>query len=195
MYSVYIFMDMRGDKMETKDLNKTHLNELCAYIINGGSPLDLCDKWGVAWDELWLWLQADRDRSTMYDKAVHAQNEWAIARILKEIRLLAFSDHRAMYDENKRLLHPTAWSKEVGAVVQSYKVTEYFEGSGRDKEQVGWTTEVKMYDKQKAIELYGKYLKLFGDRVTVDGSLSLEELVDASNDSRATMRLPGLGVN
>ena len=175
-------------------MTEPNIDEICSYIINGGSVLDLCEKYGMAWDKLWLWIQDVPARASKYDKAVHAQNEWAIARVLKEIRLLAFSDHRTMYDENKRLKHPTEWSKEVGAVVQSYKITEYFEGSGKDKEQAGWTTEVKLYDKQKAIELYGKYLKLFTDRVDVSGQLSLEELVDRSNVGYSE-RMPGIGVN
>jgi hypothetical protein len=173
------------------ELTTQHLREICSHVINGGSILELCEKWNVPFDVLWLWLQDDRERANMYDKAVHAQNEWAIVKILRELKLLAFSDHRMMYDANKRLKHPTEWDKETGAVVQSYKLTEYFEGAGRDKEQVGWTTEVKMYDKQKAIELYGKYLKLFGDRV-VDSGLTLEDLVEASNDSRSKPRLAGI---
>ena len=156
--------------------------------------MDLCDKWGIAWDKLWLWIQEDRERANLYDKAVHAQNEWAIARILKEIRLLSFTDHRAIYDESKRMKHPTEWSKELGSVVESYEVVEYFEGSGRDREQVGFLKKVKMYDKQKALELYGKYLKMFGDRVEHTGSLTLEELVDKSN-SEYSERMPGVGVN
>jgi hypothetical protein len=147
--------------------------------------------WGIGFDKMWLWLQEDKERAGKYDKAVRAQNEWAIAKILRELKLLAFSDHRDMYDENKRLKHPTEWSKEIGSVVQSYKVTEYFEGYGKEREQVGWTSEVRMYDKQKAIELYGKYLKLFGDRV-VDSGLTLEDLVEASNDIRSKSRLEGV---
>lgn len=180
--------------MEIKDLNDKHVDELCAHTINGGSVLDLCETWGLAWDRVWLWLMESRERQTKYEKAVHAQGEWAIARILKEIRLLAFTDHRELYNSEKRMKHPTEWSKELGAVVEGYEVVEYFEGVGREKAQVGFLKKVKMYDKQKALELYGKYLKMFGDR-QVDVSLSLEDLVDASNDSRATMRLPGIGVN
>lgn len=180
--------------MTIEELGITEMDEICSYTINGGSVLDLCDKWGVEWDKLWLWIQADKDRATKYDKATHAQGEWAIARILKEIRLLAFTDHRELYNENKRMKHPTEWSKDLGAVVEAYEVVEYFEGSGRNKEQVGWLKKVKLYDKQKAIELYGKYLKMFGDRQVSDG-LTLEDLVDASMDARARMRLPGVGVN
>lgn len=180
--------------MEIKDLTDAHVDEVCSYTINGGSVLDLCEKWGLEWDKVWLWLMASKDRQTKYEKACHAQGEWAIARILKEIRLLAFTDHRELYTPDKRMKHPTEWSKELGAVVEGYEVVEYFEGVGRDREQVGWLKKVKLYDKQKALELYGKYLKMFGDR-QVDVSLSLEDLVDASMDSRSTERIPGLGVN
>ena len=173
---------------------KPNIEEICSHIINGGSVLDLCDKWGIAWDKLWLWIQEDRERANLYDKAVHAQNEWAIARILKEIRLLSFTDHRQLYGEDKRMKHPTEWSKELGAVVEGYEVVEYFEGVGRDREQVGFLKKVKLYDKQKALELYGKYLKMFGDRVEHTGSLTLEELVDKSNGEYRE-RMPGVGVN
>ena len=179
------------NNLTVNELTGEHLNIICSHVINGGSVIELSEMWGIPFDKLWLWMQEDKARAQLYDKAVHAQNEWAIVNILRELKRLAFSDHRDMYDENKRLKHPTQWSKEVGAVVQSYKVTEYFEGSGKDKEQMGWTTEVKMYDKQKAIELYGKYLKLFGERIA-DSGLTLEDLVEASNDMRSKSRLPGV---
>jgi hypothetical protein len=180
--------------MNTNDLNATHLDQLCSHVINGGSPLDLCEKWDIAWDKLWLWVEGNKEYAHKFDKALHAQNEWAIARILKEIRLLSFTDHRQLYDKDKRMKHPTEWSKELGAVVESYEVVEYFEGVGREKEQVGWLKKVKLYDKQKALELYGKYLKMFGDRLEHTGSISLEELVDKSNTEYAA-RMPGIGVN
>ncbi len=161
-------------------MTENHLLEICKHVVNGGSILEKCEEWGMSFSDVWAWMDESRDRVNRYERAVKAQNEWAIVRILRELKLLAFSDHRAMYDDKRRLKHPTEWSKEVGAVIQGYKITEYFEGVGKDKEQVGWTTDVKMYDKQKAIEMYGKYLKLFGDRVS-DGGLTLEDLVEASS--------------
>ena len=61
-------------------------------------------------------------------------------------------------------------------------------------ERIRYWKKVKMYDKQKALELYGKYLKMFGDRVEHTGSLTLEELVDKSNGEYRE-RMPGVGVN
>ena len=37
-------------------------------------------------------------------------------------------------------------------------------GTGRDREKVGVTRKVKFWDKPRALELLGKYLKMFTDK-------------------------------
>ena len=61
------------------DLNNDSLRVICAHVVNGGSVLELCDMWGVSFDKVWMWLQEDKERSNLYDKAVRAQNEWALS--------------------------------------------------------------------------------------------------------------------
>ena len=173
--------------MEINDLN---IITICKHIINGGSVLDLCEMWEISYDALWEWVQADKDRAVLYEKAVCGQNEWAIVRVLKEIKAMAMVDIRELYDDKDRLLNPSEWPEHVARAVKSVQVFEEYEGTGKMRELVGYTKKVQLWDKTKMVELYGKYLKMFVDRVDHSGVLTLEDLVDSSRDARVNGRLP-----
>lgn len=181
--------------MEKAELNNENFKVLCAHVVNGGSVLDICEMWGQTWEKVWSWIQEDRERAVMYDKAVAAQNEWAIVRVLKELRAMALSDLREMYDAKGKLKHPKDWPDHVARAVVSVDVFEEFEGVGKERELVGYTKRVKMADKLKALEMIGKHLRMFIDRVEHNGVMTLEDLVDSSNDGRARGRLPGVEAN
>jgi len=172
------------------EINELDIMVICKHIINGGSVLDLCEMWGIGYDMMWEWVQADKDRAVLYERAVCGQNEWAIIRVLKELKAMAMADIRELYDESGKLKHPKEWPEHVARAVKSVDVFEEYEGSGKGRTFVGYTKKVQTWDKLKALEMIGKYLKMFVDRVDVSGALTLEDLVDSSRDARVGGRLP-----
>lgn len=152
---------------------------LCKHIINGGSVLDYCEAHGIEYSDLWAWIQEDKARQNQYDRAVAGQNEWAIVRVLKELKCVALADIRELYDETGKLKHPKEWPEHVARAISSVDVFEEYEGSGKNREFVGYTKRVRVMDKLKALEMIGKYLKMFVDRVQHEG-LTLEDLVEQS---------------
>ena len=62
---------------------------------------------------------------------------------------------------------------------------------GDDREKIGDTQKVKLLDKTKALELLGKHLGMFKEKVTIDGNvntnnpfsgMSIEELRKILNE-------------
>lgn len=100
--------------------------------------------------------------------------------ILRELLKLATSDLRKLFDEKGALLPADQWPDDVAAAVASVEVDELFEGYGQEREQIGYTKKVKFWDKTKSLELLGKHLKLFTDKIEHSGQLTLEQLVAAS---------------
>lgn len=100
--------------------------------------------------------------------------------ILRELLKLALSDLRKLFDDKGQLLPPDQWPDDAAVAVASVEVEELFDGYGEERHQIGFTKKVKFWDKPRALELLGKHLKLFTDRVEHSGKVTLEELVGGS---------------
>lgn len=99
-------------------------------------------------------------------------------RVLQEIAILAFSDVRKAYGENGSLLSMKDMPENIARAVSGVDIDELFEGTGQDREQVGFTKKVRLWDKRAALELLAKYLKLLTDKVEIDISDDLASRLD-----------------
>lgn len=88
--------------------------------------------------------------------------------ILRELRNIAMFDLADCYDENGRLKNIHDIPPRARRGISSIKVYEELEREGRHFNHVGDTREVKLWDKIKALELSGKHLKMFTDRLVID---------------------------
>ncbi len=90
-------------------------------------------------------------------------------RVITEVARLGFSDVRKLFDANGALLPIDKWPDDVTAAVASVEVDELFEGYGENRIQVGHTKKVKLWDKPRALEMLGKHLRLFVERIEASG--------------------------
>lgn len=116
--------------------------------------------------------------------------------VLKELLAIATVDLAEAYDENNDLLPIHQIPKEVRKAIAGIEVfTEVQYGPAQTastdggevekvKEVVGRTKKLKMNDKIKALELLGKHLKLFTDKIDVTGKVTLAELVAGAQDKK-----------
>lgn len=87
-------------------------------------------------------------------------------RVVMELAKIAFVNASDVIDAETATLKPDA-APEDTAAVQSVKVKTF----GED----GLEREIKMADKLKALELLGKHLGIFKDKVELSGSLETEK--------------------
>ena len=87
-------------------------------------------------------------------------------RVVMELAKIAFVNAGDVIDAETATLKPDA-AKEDTAAIQSVKVKTF----GED----GLEREIKMADKLKALELLGKHLGMFKDKVELSGSLETEK--------------------
>lgn len=100
--------------------------------------------------------------------------------VLRELLRIATSDIGEAFDDSGRLKPLKEIPTDVRRAIQSIEVDELFDGFGQERTHVGYTKKLKFWDKNKALEMLGKHLKLFTEKLEVSGSLTLEALVVAS---------------
>ena len=90
--------------------------------------------------------------------------------ILRELKRLAFVDLGGAYDDLGNLLPIKEIPEDVRRAIVGVKVFEEFEGTGRDRVKTGDVREVKLADKIRALELLGRYLKMWSEnRLEITG--------------------------
>lgn len=96
-------------------------------------------------------------------------------RVLEKIWALADFDLADAYDNKGRLKSVHDMPVELRKAIAGIEVFEEYEGTGNDRIYVGDTKKVKLFDRLKALELMGRHLKLFTDKVEVDVSSALAD--------------------
>lgn len=85
--------------------------------------------------------------------------------VLREILRLANADLRKLFDEKGQLKPMDEWPDDTAAAVASVEVDEIWWGRGADRQKIGETKKLKLWNKGHALELLGRHLKLFTDTV------------------------------
>lgn len=155
------------------------METICAHVSNGGSLVDLCQTWGVRYSDMIRWVNSDDDRLKEYSRAIIDRSEWVKETILNEIKRIATTDIRQIFRPDGSVRPVDEWPDSIAMAVQSIETVEEFSGKGASREHIGWTKKIKLWNKEKAIELLGKHLQLFTDRHEIVVT-RLEDLVGES---------------
>jgi phage terminase small subunit len=100
-------------------------------------------------------------------------------RVLNELALLGFSnmmDFLNVSEGGAVTVDLSKLTRDQAAAIQEVTVEEYVERTGPEAEDVEKVkrTKFKLSDKRGSLELLGRYLKLFTDRVELDGKVEVQ---------------------
>ena len=157
------------------------METIVGHVANGGTLFNLCEGWGIPFSNVLHWICASPDRKQVYDAAIKARLDWSIEAVLSELRILSLIDFRSAFGPDGALLPIDKIPADVAKAIQAVEVEELFEGVGKERAQIGWTKKVKFWDKLRALELLGKNMKLFTDRVEVEAGATLEQIIMAAH--------------
>ncbi len=93
--------------------------------------------------------------------------------VLGELLKLANSDLRKLFNDDGALKPQSEWPDDIAVAVSSVEIDEIWEGFGADRVVIGQNKKVKFWDKTKSLEMLGRHLKLFTDKIEVAGLDSL----------------------
>lgn len=92
--------------------------------------------------------------------------------VIKELAKIAFLDIRKLYTKNGQLKNIADMDSETVGAISSLETLEEYEGYGDCREKIGDTQKVKLLDKTKALELLGRHLGMFKEKVTINGNVN-----------------------
>lgn len=92
-------------------------------------------------------------------------------RVLQELAKLGFFDIRKLFGDDGKPLDISMIDDDTAACIAGMDVLDAYEGAGEDKEFVGYVKKYKLSDKLKALELLGRHLGMFRDKVELSGEV------------------------
>lgn len=138
-----------------------------AYIANGGNATQAAITAGYSAKS--SAAQASRLLSDVNISAELRKRQGQLAevfkldteRVLAQLAQIVYADPRKCFGPDGALLPVKDWPDDVAAMVSSVEVDALYEGSGKDRKQIGVTQKVKFWDKNSAIEKAMKHLGQF----------------------------------
>lgn len=89
--------------------------------------------------------------------------------VLAELLKLAMVDIGQAFNKDGSLKAVHDMPVDIRRAIAGVDVFEEFEGRGEDRTQIGWTKKIRFWDKTKALEMLGRHLKLFTDKLEHTG--------------------------
>lgn len=101
-------------------------------------------------------------------KEIEQRTEITQDMVIKELAKIAFLDIRKLYTENGQLKNIADIDTDTAGAISQLETLEEYEGYGNDREKIGDTQKVKLLDKTRALELLGRHLGIFNDKINVN---------------------------
>jgi len=141
------------------------MGELFGMVADGGTMVDWCRGRGLKYSVVAMWVESDPGRREMYEKALAHREEWTRQVVLSQLRDMSTFDPRGIYhDDGETLRDLSELPEDLARCIQSM-------------ERVGGEWRLKFVDKMKAMEMLGRTLGVFKDKVEHSGGVSLEQLI------------------
>lgn len=88
-------------------------------------------------------------------------------KVIQELAKIAFLDIRKLYNDDGSLKNIKDIDIDTAGAITSLETLEEYSGYGDDREKIGDTRKVKLSDKTKALELLGRHLGIFNDKLDI----------------------------
>jgi len=159
-------------------LKPTFMPDVIDRLANGEMVLNLCKDLGIKYSELLGYVTSDSVRHQMFTAAVKAGEGWLIQRLSQELHNIGLHDIKDALDSSGCVRPIEEIPEALRRTIAGIEVEELYEMQGREKVYIGRVKKIKLIDKTKAIEMLGKKLDMFIDKVHVSGEVFVKHSVE-----------------
>ena len=160
-------------------MEELNFDKVCEYVLNGGSLITYCEGEAVRYSDAINWIYGDEVKHKKYEEMLVGRGEWVAQRVLLELQKVGFTDVRKLCNDDGSLKKVSELDDTTAAAIGGIEIEESKED--KDGNEVsGRVRKIKMVDKLKGLEMLGKNLKMFTDKIDVSGRVTLEDLVVGS---------------
>lgn len=175
------WIDRDRDQASTEAL----VELVCAHVASGGTLIDLSEQWLVPMGKISAWVRKDEARSRRYADALMDQTDWYVQTLRRELKRITLRDIRLLYDDSGKLRPIHDWPAEIAACVSSVETEEVRTTRSSktgdmdvETDDVATVKKVHFESKLVGLKLLGPEFGMFKKTLTVDGKLTLEQLLD-----------------
>lgn len=152
---------------------------LLQCMAEGGDELKYCKEIKIEFAYVQDWIWKDAMRIKAYEHASKLYDRWFVYRLIDELKAIGLVDVAGAFNADGTLKAIQEIPENVRRSIAGIEVQETFEDlPAGGKKWTGYLKKVKMTDKLKAIELIGKKLSMFVDKIQVDVSGTVVHTVD-----------------
>jgi hypothetical protein len=148
------------------------LDRLCAHIAERGSLDSWCKAESLRYLPVHDWIHSDAERLGRYSKALEAKDRRLTDRVLDGIDRLVDFDPRLAFDDKGKPLQPHKLPDSVALATSGIERT--LDEDGRE------LVKLRVVSRERGLELAGRRLGLFKDKLELSGNVGLAERLTAA---------------
>lgn len=158
------------------------LDDVLSFVMDGGTVAEWAVSKDVQSGALRVWFEADPDRAKMLADAETTRRAQLTDVAFTTIRQLATTDIRTAFKADGTLKKPKDLPDDLAAAVNGIETTVGEDGQTR--------TRLRFTPRDRGVELLGRTLSLFKDRLAVDLQVGLADRLQAARKRVASNSKP-----
>jgi len=155
--------------------NQQHEEFALAYVVAFGNGAEAARRAGYPVENARFMARDLLKREDILDRIDELAGERMRAlrieadEVLREMHRIAMADISLAFDPlTNDLLAVHDIPEDVRRGISSVKIEALYEGTGREREQVGHTKEVKFWNKERCLEMLARTMALFKDSLSLN---------------------------
>lgn len=150
---------------------------ICLGVAMGSTLRQISRNFGIPYPWLFKYIMDDPGLKNKYELALSERKDYMTQFLFDQFKILAESDLRQLFNEDGSMKPIKDWPDNAAQFVSSVEVDELFAGTGKDRELIGHTKKVKLWDKMKALESLAKHMNFVVDSNKEGKALTWEALI------------------
>src|SRR5271169_6083784 len=154
-----------------------------AYVANGNNAADAAIQAGYSQKSAYVLgcrlLQHEEVKKLLAQRQGEIAKKFALTaeNVIAELSKIVHADMRKLFSEDGKLLPMAEWPEEIASAICSVEIDELFAGRGNQREQVGFTKKLKLWDKNSALTLAMRNLGMLIDRSEVTHRVDIADRI------------------